>query len=187
MPHIFPVGKFDRRYPPIMGSGPLQPFSVVPSAAATTSANTMRLVRWAMPKTGTLSAVNIFVGASSGFVEVAVYSLTGNSRSLVATSLSVACPTANTPASISLSAGIPVRFGDQYDIGVVSDNGTATFGRTNIATALWAKPAGTLFNESSGSLPWLTYSVASAFPAPSALSESGFVGSNIYWVFPEIT
>lgn len=135
------------------------------------SINEARGTRVVVPRTGTLSDIAVYVGVSSGNIDVGVYDTTATTRNKLYSSGSTACPAAN-GWRIVATAALAVTAGDEIDLALSADNATASFGRyvsagSGVATlpaGFWPTPLGT-----SKQLQW---TIASQFPLPTTLTEA---------------
>lgn len=136
-----------------------------PSEAAPVSlaANTQRMMRCIVPRSGTLVDLSIYVSVQSGNIICGVYDTgdasPGNRTSLYNTG-SIACPAAGAWAVVG-QPNLSVYQGQHLDIGVMADNAVATFPGQSVTTALTsALPTNSFFPCVGGAQPKLTWSRA---------------------------
>jgi hypothetical protein len=150
------------------------------SNASALNANDARGQRVICRKTGVLTDLAVFVGTSSGNVDIGVYDDTATTRNKLYSSGSVACGTANT-WQLFTGITLAVVAGRHYDLALACDNATATFGRAasftqaaapNLPTNFWPAPNGGV-----NKLHWVK---ATAFPLPSTIAESAFTTATGY-------
>lgn len=147
---------------------------------AMTAASRAQGHRVIVPKSGTLNELNIYVGTSSGNIEVGIMDTTVTTRNQLWTSGSIACPAANGWRKIG-DPGIAVSEGDHIDFYVNADNTTATFGRiTGIATATAAAfPTGTVVSPLGGKPTLVWQGPAATFPLGTTLAETSMGFSSL--------
>lgn len=101
----------------------------------------------------TVTGIRIGVAATSGNIDVGLYDSGGNK---LASSGSVACPSANTKATVSFTASVNIAPGTYY-LAIVADNTTATFVRAGTDTIMGLGYQDTAFPlPSSASLSYLS-------------------------------
>jgi hypothetical protein len=119
---------------------------------------------------GTLTDLAVYVVSSAGNIDVGVYS-TASPRVRLYSTGSIACPAAGAWRIVG-SLSLVVAAGDQYDLVIGNDTGTATIGATAnaVAAAIATLPAGYL--PALGASPligWFTAGVA--FPLPATIAD----------------
>lgn len=124
-------------------------------------------------RTRTFDRICVHIGASSGNIDVGLYRSDGASKApstKIVSSGSVACPTANTLASVTIAA-TTLTPGFYWAV-AANDNATAGFGYTRAAAA-WA-------------LQTIRCAIAAtAFPLASTLAGVTLVSSaDLYIIFP---
>jgi hypothetical protein len=145
------------------------------NGSAAPGANLAYGVRCTVPKTGTLTDISVYIQTSSGNIDVGVYD-TDSSRTKLYSSGSLACPAGAAWRVIVASPGLSVTAGQQIDLAVAFDNGTAAIGRfadngnvSNLPTGFW---------PGNGAAPLLSWSKGTSFPLPSTMSGPG-VNTNV--------
>jgi hypothetical protein len=132
-----------------------------------------------VPRSGLLTDLAIYIGTSSGNIDVGVYSTAGTRAKLYSTG-SIACPTGgqwNVVGALSLA----VSAGDQLDLVFAADNATATFGRiSGGANGLNQLPSN-FFVAPLGAAPKLSWAAAASFALPSSFSEATCVVDASSW------
>ena len=137
--------------------------------------NTARGVRVTIPRSGTLVDLAVFVGTSSGNIDVGVYSTAATRARLYSTG-SIACPAAGAWAVVG-DPNITVYAGQQLDLFLAADNTTATFARFLGAHA--DQPAlPTDFWASDGAAPKLSFQATSVLPLPATIAEASVASTN---------
>lgn len=186
IPGIAAVG--DRRYAPQIPGGLVVPLSLVidggSGAVAAFTANQARGCRVVMPKSGTLSSIAIYLGTSSGNVDVGVYSTAATRLKLWSLgSTATSGLTANAWNSVGNPA-LTVVQGEQYDFTVALDNATATVGESSLAAGgMGILPTGYLPGPAAA--PKLNWVVPTSFPLPASFTEAA-IGSSGTGVVPLI-
>jgi len=167
--------------PQMAGLASLPGQILMPTSAAITGANAARGVRYICPRSGSATGVLLPMGTSSGNICVGMYDTALTTRTRLATSGAVACPAGSAWAEVAFTSPVSVRRGQHVDLAFSADNATATFGRIAVAVAAHAVlPAGILPSQDGGS-PYLVWTLASAYPLPATIAESGIAaGSNVY-------
>jgi hypothetical protein len=147
-------------------------------SAAVLSANQAYGSRVVVPRTGTLVDLAIYVGATSGNIDVGVYS-TGATRAKLYSTGSIACPAANA-WSIVGALSLPVTAGDQLDFLLASDNGVASFGRcVQLPNAAAGQLPDAFSKAPGGALPKIAVGMGGMFPLPATIAE-GSVAAGIH-------
>lgn len=101
----------------------------------------------------TVTGIRIGVAATSGNIDVGLYDSGGNK---LASSGSVACPTANTKVTVAFTASVDIAPGTYY-LAIVADNTTATFVRAGTDTIMGLGYEDTAFPlPSSASLSYMS-------------------------------
>lgn len=113
-----------------------------------------------------MSQLSVYVGTSSGNLDVGVYVSDGTTLTRLASAGSTAMAGTNTTQTIAVSA-ITLSPGQNYYFAVALDNGTGTIGRAGTPGA------------SIGSLGLRTISRDASFPLPASIALSGVSGSTV--------
>lgn len=100
----------------------------IASAGGVAEVNKAHGWRVVAEKTGTITAAYLVVQDSSGNIEAGILDTSPTTRNRLWTTGSIACPAANSWASLGNPA-LAVTAGDSFDFYINADNGTATFGR----------------------------------------------------------
>lgn len=147
-------------------------FSGVSNVGGANGGKSLRVV---VPKTGNLRDVAVYVGVSSGNVDVGVYS-TASTRAKLWSSGSVACPAANGWGIVG-DPNLAVTAGQQLDLWLSCDNTTATFGRVFVTNAAQSTlPTG--FWPANGAEPKINGQANSVFPLPSTIAEASITNNS---------
>jgi hypothetical protein len=147
-------------------------------SAAVLSANQAFGSRVVVPRTGTMVDLAIYVGATSGNIDVGVYSTAGTRVKLYSTG-SIACPAANAWAVVG-ALSLSVTAGDQFDFLLASDNGTASFGRAlQLPNAAAGQLPTNFWPAAGGALPKISMGMGAMFPLPATIAE-GSVAAGIH-------
>jgi len=146
------------------------------AANAVMVANELRGMRAVAPKTGTIVDLAVFVGTSSGNIDVGLYNCQVEPRVKLFSTGSIACPSAGW--QIVGQPNVPIQAGQSIDLVLCCDNITATFARSQGANNnIVLMPNNNFWNVGGGSLR-TCYSLAAAFPLPVNLSDAGLAGSS---------
>lgn len=153
--------------------------------------NAVRMCRVMMPITGMLHDVSVYVGTSSGNLIVGVYDtgdMSPGNRTLLWSSGSVPCG-AGGAWQIVGDPALPVVQGQQVELALIPDNGTATFGRygapiSNNAATL---PPG-FYPAVGGAQAKLASTVGTGgFALPASIAEASLTGlQSIYALIARI-
>lgn len=159
-------GTFQRAYPNLVA--PFNPI-LIDGLAGMSGANQGRTVRVVVPKTGRLRDVSFFAGAQSGNYDIGVLD-TGDASagnySLLASKGSTASPAANA-GWVSWDPNLAVTAGQQIQLILSYDNGTATWGKISTAASSSVNPTvlpTSFIPTSGGAAPKLAGVFASVFP-----------------------
>lgn len=175
-------------FAPALPGGLVTPMSVIinggSGAVAAFTANQARGCRVVIPKTGTLSSIAIYLGASSGNFDVGVYS--GASTRLKLWTLGSTATSGLTANAWNVvgNPALSVIQGEQYDFSIAIDNATATVGESSLgAGGMGILPTGYLPGVAAA--PKLNWVVATSFPLPASFTEAA-IGSSGTGVVPLI-
>lgn len=142
----------------------------------TLGANVGAGCRVVIPTTGTLHNLTIYIAASAGNLDIAVYDTAATTRNRLYSSGSVASPgtgwrTIGDPA-------LAVTAGQQVDLCIAMSSGSCTIGRNNVTIAdpITHLPTG-FFAASGGGAPYLDWQRLTSLPWPSTILESSFLES----------
>lgn len=157
------------------------------SSTSVWTANDARGVRCIATRSGTVSAVGFYVGVSSGNVDMGIYDTAATTRARFWSSGTTACGTVNTWQVFTVTAGlVRVAEGDHFDVALAVDNATVSVGRlaapTNAGVQLMTAPF--LQSQTGAGGNKLAWSIATSFPLPATLTETGLVTTSA--VIPQL-
>ena len=146
--------------------------------AALPAANRAQGFRVIVPVTGTLNQVHIYVGVSSGNIDVGILDTTATTRNRLWNSGSIACPAANGWRKIG-DPGLSVSAGDHLDFYLNADNTTATFmrGLSLQTAAAVTVPILALPSPLGGAAILAWQGPAATFPLGTTLAEASMTAS----------
>ncbi len=104
-------------------------------AAGTQTANSASLILVRVGRPIRLTSLSIYIGGASGNVDVGIFTRSGTTYTLVASSGSTAAAGTNAMQTIALTAAYTLSPGTDYYFGEVADNGTVTIGRSSAVSA----------------------------------------------------
>jgi hypothetical protein len=143
---------------------------------ATSPANSLRLCRAIVPRTGRLRDLIVYVGTSSGNYIGSVYDSgdadAADARTLLWTSGSQPCGAANGWRIIG-DPNLAVVAGQHLELGVMADNTTASLGRVQVSASGAQLPAG--FGVSPGGVAsgkLFGAHAAASFAAPASIADA---------------
>lgn len=123
------VSALSQTQPPINVLTPLAGFVIPSSTGALAASGHCYGCRYVVPKTGTLHDLAIYVGTSSGNIEVGILDTTATTRNRLYTTGSIAAPAGNSWRVVGDPA-LSVTQGDHIDLYMSADNTTVTVMRT---------------------------------------------------------
>lgn len=130
-----------------------------------------------IPATGILKDIIIWVGTSSGNIDVGIYD-TKNPRNRLWSLGTTACPVTTAWANLG-DPNIHLQQGQVVDFHIACDNNTATFGQYNRVTSHDPLPIGVIAGHEA--TPYISYQVATSFVLPTTLSQANFLASTRVW------
>jgi hypothetical protein len=151
--------------PPVAANG----FNAIPANGAIGGR-----ILW--PETGTINALAVFIGTTSGNIDIGVYDTNGASRTRLASFGTVAAGGANAYQSVVVS--LPVVKGNAADLMLAADNATVTFAMQGAANAAQLiLPAGWL-PVAGAATPNIAPALnGAAFPLPNPITEASFAAN----------
>ena len=149
---------------------------IASGAAAVTTLSAAYGARVVIPKAGTLTDLAIYVGTSSGNVDVGVFDTAPTTRTKLYSTGSMACPAGGAWTVVGNPA-LAVNQGDQLDLVLACDNTTATFLRLTAVAGAAQLPAN-FWPSPVGGLPFVYWIKSSAFPLPATIAENTLGGTS---------
>ena len=104
-------------------------------AAGTQTANSASLILVRVGRPITITSLTIYIGTASCIVDVGIFTRSGTTYTLVASSGSTAAAGTNATQTIALTAAYTLQPGIDYYFAEVADNGTVTIGRSSAVAA----------------------------------------------------
>jgi hypothetical protein len=149
-------------------------------AGAVNTANHCFGVRVVMPISGTLHDLAIWVGTSSGNIEVGILDTTATTRGRSYTTGSIACPVSSSGVGWRVvgDPALAVTAGAEYDFYLGADNATATFLRLVAvpSIALSALLPSSYIPVAGGALPKLAWDFT-GFPMTNGVAEASLTSA----------
>ena len=145
------------------------------------TANDARGTRVIARKSGRIRDLTIFVGTSSGNIDLGIYDTVATTRTKLYSSGSTACGTGNAWQTVTADTGVDVKAGDHLDLALACDNATATFGRAAaFANAAVVDLPSNYWTAPNGGANFMNWVKATAFALPSTIAESGFTTATTF-------
>lgn len=148
-------------------------------AAAVGVANSLYGQRFVAHKTGKITALAVYVAVSSGNMDAAIYDTSPTTRVRLWSATSTAVGTANLWQVFT--PNILVNEGDHFDCAIAADNATVSWGKdtvpTNVAVGQLTAPM--LQSPLNGGANKAAWTIATSFPAPATLTETGLVTTSL--------
>lgn len=153
-------------------------------SASVGAANTLYGQRFIAHKTGTITALAVYIAVSNGNIDAAIYNTAPTTRARLWSAGSTADGTVNT--WMTFTPNLAVNEGDHFDCAVAADGTTHSWGKatapTNVAVGQATAPM--LNSSSGGGANKIAWAITSSFPAPATLTETSLVTTSL--VVPKI-